>query len=377
MFGSKLSFVAETDRAASAILRRRFIGVQNLGDIRTANWLDVDQPELLTMGIPCQPVSQARAALASATSERWLWDQARRAIFELNPRMVFFENVKGLLSVDFGLAWEQVLADFVALGYGVRWLTIGACAVGAPHHRHRIFLLAEKSAAPEVVRLLTAECGAIGGMPLLPTPTAREGTRRGAGTSAYWEARKRASRRGKESPPLAAVVGMLAEKEQRDGAAFWFGEFEAAVRRWEKLHGPAPFPVFRGPQQGIRLEPAFGEWLMGWERGWSASVEVTRREQLRLIGNGVCLAQAVEALKLLSARVRTPPPAAPLPARPERAPRSPGGEPRGELSAYGVMHATRLPRDVSGRFRMEAERRGVKPAQLQREVLSAFVAGLE
>ena len=51
------------------------------------------------------------------------------------------ENTTGLLS----LGWQEVLGDIAAFGYDAEWDVIPAAAIGAPHIRDRIFIVAYPS----------------------------------------------------------------------------------------------------------------------------------------------------------------------------------------------------------------------------------------
>lgn len=52
-----------------------------------------------------------------------------------------------------------------------------------------------------------------------------------------------------------------------------------------------------------RLNPAFSEWMMGWPSGWvtDSAIGISRNDQLRIVGNGVCPQQAAAALRYLLA----------------------------------------------------------------------------
>jgi DNA (cytosine-5)-methyltransferase 1 len=93
--------------------------------------------EVLAGGFPCQPVSQAGKGLAQ-DDERWLWPEFRRLIALFEPGYVFIENVPGLRRR--GLI--DVLRDLHELGYRASWDGIPAAAVGAPHLRDRIWIVA-------------------------------------------------------------------------------------------------------------------------------------------------------------------------------------------------------------------------------------------
>ncbi|WP_280454139.1 DNA cytosine methyltransferase [Nocardia brasiliensis] len=86
-------------------------------------------------------------------------------------------------------------------------------------------------------------------------------------------------------------------------AAVRWGQFADAIRRQESLSRPAPSPVEAAPRGGTRLAPEFAEWMMMWPHGWVTSPEIglSRLEQLRVIGNGVCPPQAVAGFRYLSA----------------------------------------------------------------------------
>ena len=64
---------------------------------------------------------------------------------------------------------------------------------------------------------------------------------------------------------------------------------------------PAPWPTDIGLRGGTRLNPGFVEWMMGLPDGWVTGVPgVTRKQQLRMLGNGVVPQQAAEAIRVLA-----------------------------------------------------------------------------
>ena len=83
-------------------------------------------------------------------------------------------------------------------------------------------------------------------------------------------------------------------------ATAW-GKYEPAIRRWEQIIGPAPAPTEPNKNGNPRLSAAFSEWMMGWPHGWvtDPDIGISRNDQLRIIGNGVCPQQAVAALRYL------------------------------------------------------------------------------
>lgn len=101
-----------------------------------ANRIDV-----LTGGFPCQPYSTAGKRLGKE-DERHLWPEMLRAIREIQPRWVVGENVRGLISWNGGMVFDEVQADLEDEGYEVLPFLLPACAVNAPHRRDRIWFVA-------------------------------------------------------------------------------------------------------------------------------------------------------------------------------------------------------------------------------------------
>ncbi|MET0419577.1 MAG: DNA (cytosine-5-)-methyltransferase, partial [Actinoplanes sp.] len=136
------AWYAEVDPGACKVLAHRFPGVPNHGDITAFDWTTAERVAVMTAGWPCQPFSMAGKRLGSE-DERHLWPTGvLPAIRALMPPLFIGENVRGLLTIDDGQVFARVLADLDALGYAVSWTTVGACRVGACHHRHRVFLAA-------------------------------------------------------------------------------------------------------------------------------------------------------------------------------------------------------------------------------------------
>jgi DNA (cytosine-5)-methyltransferase 1 len=91
----------------------------------------------------------------------------------------------------------------------------------------------------------------------------------------------------------------------RSAPVLEWGEYEPAIRRWERIIGrPATAPTITGQRGGQQLSPVFTEWMMGWPDGWVTAVPgITRSDQIKLCGNGVVTQQAAWAARYLMAAI--------------------------------------------------------------------------
>lgn len=96
--------------------------------------------DILTGGYPCQPFSVAGKRRGDK-DPRNLWPYICRIIDGIMPKVCFFENVDGHIS----LGLRQVLSDLDGRGYRSTWGIFSAKEVGAGHQRKRVFILASNT----------------------------------------------------------------------------------------------------------------------------------------------------------------------------------------------------------------------------------------
>lgn len=135
--GMKVIWQSEIDPFACKVLKKHWPDVPNLGDINKIDWTNIERPDVICGGYPCQPFSTA-GKRGGATDPRHLWPAMFNAICLLRPRYALMENVRGHLSMGF----DQVLGDLASVGFDAEWQVIPAAAVGAPHKRDRVFIVA-------------------------------------------------------------------------------------------------------------------------------------------------------------------------------------------------------------------------------------------
>jgi DNA (cytosine-5)-methyltransferase 1 len=105
--------------------------------LRLAGWPD-DRP-VWTGSCPCQPFSAAGKNQGGADG-RHLWPHWFRLIRECKPAVVFGEQVAAAI----GWGWlDAVCADLEGEGYATGATVLGACSVGAPHIRQRLWFAGE------------------------------------------------------------------------------------------------------------------------------------------------------------------------------------------------------------------------------------------
>ncbi|MBC8347663.1 MAG: DNA (cytosine-5-)-methyltransferase, partial [Verrucomicrobia bacterium] len=160
--GGKCLWQVEWDKFAQGVLRRRFPGVPLFGDIQKVTADDLEMPDVICYGFPCQDISQAnnqRKGLDGARSG--LFYHATRLFREFTRRgrgvrLTVAENVAGLLNVDNGKGLARVLRDLAECGFVSGWATLDAQHFGVPQRRRRVFVVSSSGTErPERVLAFT------------------------------------------------------------------------------------------------------------------------------------------------------------------------------------------------------------------------------
>lgn len=128
----------EIDPFCRRVLAKRFPGVPCSEDITQREFVE-GEADVITGGFPCQDISLAGEGAGLAGERSGLWRELARAFRVVRPKHGIVENVAALLSRGMG----DVLGDLAAIGYDAEWHCIPASAVGAPHRRDRVWIIAD------------------------------------------------------------------------------------------------------------------------------------------------------------------------------------------------------------------------------------------
>lgn len=139
----------EIDPYAQKVLKKNWPGVPIYDDVRriTADRLVSDGigVDVITGGFPCQDISTAGRQAGIDGERSGLWSECSRLLGDIRPRYAIFENVTNLLTGDGGDWFKRVLWDISTVGYDAEWHCIPASAIGAFHHRDRVWIMAYPS----------------------------------------------------------------------------------------------------------------------------------------------------------------------------------------------------------------------------------------
>ena len=266
-FKAEMVWCAENDKYASKVIEERF-NKPNLNDIKTINWDEVEPVDILTAGYPCQPFSHA-GQRKGTEDERHLWPYIIKAISKLRPKYVILENVRGHLSLGF----KEVLGDLAQNGYDAKWRIVRASDVGAPHQRARLFIIAyANSNACQESRRAYREI-----------PTESTGFQK-------WQDIGQARCEHRCSFKINCNPDNQYQSHYRQVSELG-GRF---ITRREMSMQTSPNTLVDG-----KLNAKFVEYMMGLPDGWVTDLDLSRAQQLKMLGNGVVPQQAYYALELL------------------------------------------------------------------------------
>lgn len=107
----------------------------------------IPDADIVIGGFPCQGFSVANMKRHEKDERNFLYMQFLRVLKEKKPAFFIAENVKGILSLGGGSAFQMILTDFASLGYVVRYSVLNAANYGVPQCRERVFLLGVRNSS--------------------------------------------------------------------------------------------------------------------------------------------------------------------------------------------------------------------------------------
>lgn len=138
----------EIDKYCQKVLRKHWPNVPIVDDVRNVEEIkrivEGRTVTLATAGVPCQPASSA-GRRRGKEDNRWLWPETFDVVRAIKPKWCLFENVAGILTLERGMVFGDLLFELERIGYEIQAFIIPACAVNAPHRRDRVWIVAHYS----------------------------------------------------------------------------------------------------------------------------------------------------------------------------------------------------------------------------------------
>ena len=289
-FNAEMVWCAENDKYASKVIESRF-NKPNLGDIKQIDWSTIEPIDILTAGYPCQPFSHA-GHRKGENDERHIWPHILKGISILRPKFIILENVRGHLSLGF----KEVLSDLTQNGYDAKWRIVRASDVGAPHQRARLFIIAYSNS--EGLQRTWHKADDL-----------TDGFTSNTNCDACEESRRADREISTKSRGLQAGQDIgQARSEHRcscKASCNTNNQYQSYNREMSKLGGRFASRCEMSMQDipnalvDDKLNAKFVEYMMGLPGGWVTDLDLSRSQQLKMLGNGVVPQQAYYALELL------------------------------------------------------------------------------
>ena len=151
---------SEIDKFASQVYLSHFPSHHPYGDITKLDAATLPDFDLLVGGFPCQAFSVAGKRRGFLDTRGTLFFDLCRIAKEKRPRLLLFENVKGLLNHAGGETFRVIVSALDELGYDLQWQVLNSRYFGVPQNRERVFIVGHLRGTPrpEVFPLRDGNC---------------------------------------------------------------------------------------------------------------------------------------------------------------------------------------------------------------------------
>jgi DNA (cytosine-5)-methyltransferase 1 len=140
--GGECVFASEIDKFATQSYGLLYGSDHLHGDITKIHEKEVPEHDILVAGTPCQSFSVAGKRLGFEDTRGTLFFDVARIAKEKKPKVVWIENVKGLVGHDRGKTLDTIVTTLNQIGYTVDFDVLNSKYFGVPQNRERIFIIA-------------------------------------------------------------------------------------------------------------------------------------------------------------------------------------------------------------------------------------------
>jgi DNA (cytosine-5)-methyltransferase 1 len=140
--GAECVFACDIDEQCRKTYERNY-GLKPYGDISKLNITAETIPEfdILCAGFPCQSFSNSGKKGGLADKRGQLFEYILQIADLRKPRFLFLENVKHIMKIDNGKAFEHILRRIRETGYEVDTMELSPHQLGVPQQRERVVFI--------------------------------------------------------------------------------------------------------------------------------------------------------------------------------------------------------------------------------------------
>jgi len=281
---------------AALAYKKNFPGAEMYeGDLRTIDPKKVKEKigaiDLMLASPECTNHSVAKGSKVRCEESKMTAFQVTRYAKEFDPKWIVIENVVEMQS------WSEhpkFIDELWNLGYSVQQLKLNSADFGVPQARKRLFLVCTNTKKIKVEELAFAN---------------KKG-KKAVSTVIDWSDKYRFTplfQEGRAEKTLERAENAIAALGKKEnfimvyyGTGDGWQSVDEPLRTITTLDRFALVVPVRGGHKMRMLQPEELKYAMGFSNDYSLNINLTRREKIKLMGNGVCPPVMTSIIKNLS-----------------------------------------------------------------------------
>ena len=137
---------SEIEKFPCEVLKHHYPSVPNLGDMTNYKEWQIEKPDIIIGGTPCQSFSIAGLRKGLEDPRGNLTLTFIGLLDHFKPTWFVWENVPGVLSNNKGRDFHTFIEGLQEIGYSLSWRVLDAQFFGVPQRRKRVFVVGHRSA---------------------------------------------------------------------------------------------------------------------------------------------------------------------------------------------------------------------------------------
>ena len=144
--GFDIKLANEIDSKACETYNANFSHKIICDDVKNLDTKTLGRADIVAGGFPCQAFSIAGYQKGFEDERGTLIFELLRIVKDVQPRIIFLENVKNLITHNKGATFENIRKHIEALGYKIKYKVLNTCLYSQiPQNRERVYIVCFKN----------------------------------------------------------------------------------------------------------------------------------------------------------------------------------------------------------------------------------------